>query len=50
MINRPAASSASAHVFDLPSTGTAVWEALAWIGGILLVLAPLAVRRYRSKT
>ena len=24
-----------------------VWEALLWIAGILLVFAPLAVRRYR---
>jgi ABC transporter DrrB family efflux protein len=50
MINRPAAGSVSAHIFNLPSTATAIWEALAWIGGILLVLAPLAVHRYRSKT
>ncbi|MFN2545276.1 MAG: ABC transporter permease [Actinomycetota bacterium] len=29
------------------STLTHVWQALAWIGGILLVFVPLAVRRYR---
>jgi ABC transporter DrrB family efflux protein len=28
-------------------TGTAVWEALAWIVGILVVFATLAVRLYR---
>jgi ABC transporter DrrB family efflux protein len=49
MISRPAASSASARIFTLPSTATAIWEALAWIGGLLLVLAPIAVNRYRSK-
>jgi ABC transporter DrrB family efflux protein len=26
-----------------------LWQALAWCAGLLLVLAPLAVRRYRSK-
>jgi ABC transporter DrrB family efflux protein len=50
MISRPPAGSIASHIFNLPSTPTAVWEALAWIGGILLVLAPLAVHRYRSKT
>jgi len=28
-------------------TATHVWAALAWIGGILLVFVPLAIRRYR---
>jgi hypothetical protein len=49
MINRPAASSFSAHIFTLPSTATAIWQALAWIGGLLVVLAPIAVHRYRSR-
>jgi hypothetical protein len=26
----------------------AVWAALAWCAGILIVLAPLAVRKYRK--
>jgi ABC transporter DrrB family efflux protein len=29
------------------STGTHVWQALAWIAGIVVVFVPLAVRRYR---
>jgi ABC-2 type transport system permease protein/oleandomycin transport system permease protein len=28
-------------------TATLVWQSLAWIAGILIVFAPLAVRRYR---
>lgn len=27
---------------------TPIWQALAWSGGLVLVLAPIAVRRYRS--
>jgi ABC transporter DrrB family efflux protein len=49
MIHRPAASSVSAQIFNLPSTSTAVLQALAWIGGIFIVLAPLAVHRYRRR-
>ena len=26
---------------------THVWQSTAWLGGILVVFAPLAVRRYR---
>ena len=25
----------------------AIWQALAWCGGLLIVLVPLAVRKYR---
>jgi ABC transporter DrrB family efflux protein len=32
------------------TTVTHVWQALAWIGGILIVFVPLAVRRYRRTT
>ena len=32
------------------STFTHVWQALAWIVGILVVFVPLAVRRYRRTT
>ena len=32
------------------STFTHVWQALAWIVGILVVFVPLAVRRYRRAT
>ncbi|HEX9376503.1 MAG TPA: ABC transporter permease [Actinomycetota bacterium] len=40
-----------AKVANLPGTmGTHVWQSLAWIAGILLVFAPLAVRRYRKIT
>jgi ABC-2 type transport system permease protein/oleandomycin transport system permease protein len=36
-----------AHEANLGSTSTHVWQALAWIVGILVVFVPLAVRRYR---
>jgi ABC transporter DrrB family efflux protein len=49
MDGRPSSAVAS-HLFAGGSTVTQVWEALAWIGGLLLVLAPLAVNRYRSHT
>ncbi len=48
MIGRPSSSAVASHLFAGGSTATEVWEALAWIGGLLLVLAPLAVHRYRS--
>jgi ABC-2 type transport system permease protein/oleandomycin transport system permease protein len=31
-------------------TATHVWQALAWIGGLLLVTIPAAVIRYRHST
>ena len=31
-------------------TATLVWQALAWCIGIFVVLAPLAVYRYRERT
>jgi hypothetical protein len=31
-------------------TATLVWQSLAWSAGIIVVLAPLAVRRYRLAT
>jgi len=31
-------------------TATLVWQTLAWTAGIIVVLAPLAVRRYRLST
>ena len=40
------ASAVRALALGGPS-GTYVWESLAWMAGILLVIAPLAVRRYR---
>jgi len=49
MVGRPSSAVAS-HIFTGGSTGTEVWEAFAWIGGLLLVLAPLAVHRYRTRT
>ncbi len=49
MVGRPS-SSVTSHLFAGGSTATEVWEALAWIGGLLLVLAPLAVHRYRTRT
>lgn len=49
MIGRPSVTGAASHLLSTPSTGTAVWQALAWIGGIFVVLAPLAVHRYRSR-
>jgi ABC transporter DrrB family efflux protein len=49
MNGHPATSAATAQLFSTTSTGTAVWQALAWIGGILIVLVPLAVRRYRKR-
>jgi len=49
MAGRPAPSSLASHLFPMGSTSTAIWQALAWIVGIFLVLAPLAVHRYRSK-
>jgi ABC transporter DrrB family efflux protein len=35
---------------DLGSQFTHIWQALAWIVGILVVFVPLAVRRYRRTT
>jgi hypothetical protein len=32
------------------TTTTHVWQAVAWIAGILIVFVPLAVRRYRRTT
>jgi ABC-2 type transport system permease protein/oleandomycin transport system permease protein len=49
MIGRPSSQVAS-HLFAGGSTATQIWQALAWIGGLLVVLAPLAVNRYRSHT
>jgi len=49
MVGRPKLSPITAHLFSTPPTGTAIWHALAWIGGMLVVLAPLAVRRYRNR-
>jgi ABC transporter DrrB family efflux protein len=49
LMNGHPASATAAHLFSTTSTATAIWQALAWIGGMLLVLAPLAVRRYRRR-
>jgi ABC transporter DrrB family efflux protein len=49
MVGHPAPSSLASHLFDLGSTSTDVWQALAWVAGIFVVLAPLAVYRYRSR-
>ena len=48
MVGRPARSSFASHLFT-GSTATDIWQALAWIAGIFVVLAPLAVYRYRSR-
>jgi ABC-2 type transport system permease protein/oleandomycin transport system permease protein len=49
MVGRPSSAVAS-HLFGGASTATEIWQAFAWIGGLLVVLAPLAVRQYRSHT
>jgi ABC transporter DrrB family efflux protein len=49
MVGRPASSSVASHLLPAGSTATDVWQALAWIAGIFVVLAPLAVYRYRSR-
>jgi ABC transporter DrrB family efflux protein len=49
MTGHPHVTAATAHLLSTTSTATAVWQALAWIGGIFIVLAPLAVRRYRTR-
>jgi hypothetical protein len=35
------------HAFQGGTTATHVWQALAWIVGIVMVFVPLVVRRYR---
>jgi len=49
MVGKPSSSAITAHLFASVSTSTAVLEALAWIVGIFVVLAPLAVHRYRTR-
>ena len=39
----------ASHLFTGARPPPTIWEALAWIGGLLVVLAPLAVHRYRSQ-
>jgi hypothetical protein len=29
-------------------SSSSIWQSLAWTGGILLVFAPIAVRKYRQ--
>jgi ABC transporter DrrB family efflux protein len=41
------AASAARALMQGGPTATYVWQALAWIAGIFLVFAPLAIRRYR---
>jgi hypothetical protein len=48
MVGRPPASSIASHLFT-GSTVSDIWHALAWIVGVFVVLAPLAVHRYRSR-
>jgi ABC transporter DrrB family efflux protein len=40
----------TAHLVQGGTRLTHIWQALAWIVGILLVFVPLAVRRYRRTT
>jgi ABC-2 type transport system permease protein/oleandomycin transport system permease protein len=40
-------ASAARALMQGGDTATYVWQALAWIAGIVIVFAPLAVRRYR---
>ena len=39
---------AARHLFIGTPAGNSVWGALAWSIGLLVVFAPLAVRRYRA--
>jgi ABC-2 type transport system permease protein len=48
MVGRPPASSLASHLFT-GSTESDIWQALAWIAGIFIILAPVAVNRYRSR-
>jgi ABC-2 type transport system permease protein/oleandomycin transport system permease protein len=48
MVGRPPASSIASHLFT-GSTASDIWHALAWIVGVFVFLAPLAVYRYRSR-
>jgi ABC transporter DrrB family efflux protein len=40
----------TAHLVQGGTRITHIWQALAWIGGILVVFVPLSVRRYRKTT
>ena len=49
-IRSPSPSTRCAHCAWAGPPPTAVWQALAWIGGLLVVTVPAAVMRYRRTT
>jgi ABC transporter DrrB family efflux protein len=49
MLGQPKVPGAVSHIFSITPTWTAVWHALVWIGALFVVLAPIAVRRYRTR-